>query len=350
MKKTIEELTRANVRALVPYSCARDEYKGKAATVFLDANENPYNAPYDRYPDPLQTELKAVIAQVKQGVGPENIFLGNGSDEAIDLLFRAFCEPRQDNVVAIEPTYGMYRVAAEINDVEYRSVLLDEGFRLNASRLLAAADGRTKLVFLCSPNNPSGNSLDRGEIMQVIDRFPGLVVLDEAYIDFSAQESFTKVLAGCPNLVVLQTFSKAWASAGVRLGMAFASAEVIGTFNKIKYPYNVNRLTQEYALGLLRRRQDDVKGWVEILLRERGRVMDLFAKLPVVREIYPTDANFFLAKMTDAAAIYRYLVEAGIIVRNRSGVALCADCLRVTVGTPEEDDILLEALRNYTER
>lgn len=350
MKKTIEELTRANVRALVPYSCARDEYKGKAATVFLDANENPYNAPYDRYPDPLQTELKAAIAQTKQGVGPENIFLGNGSDEAIDLLFRAFCEPRQDNVVAIEPTYGMYRVAAEINDVEYRSVLLDEGFRLNASRLLAAADGRTKLVFLCSPNNPNGNSLDRGEIMQVIDRFPGLVVLDEAYIDFSAQESFTKVLAGCPNLVVLQTFSKAWASAGVRLGMAFASAEVIGTFNKIKYPYNVNRLTQEYALELLRRRQDDVKGWVEILLRERGRLMDLFAKLPVVREIYPTDANFFLAKMTDAAAIYRYLVEAGIIVRNRSGVALCADCLRVTVGTPEEDDILLEALRNYTER
>lgn len=350
MKKTIEELTRANVRALVPYSCARDEYKGKAATVFLDANENPYNAPYDRYPDPLQTELKAAIAQMKQGVGPENIFLGNGSDEAIDLLFRAFCEPRQDNVVAIEPTYGMYRVAAEINDVEYRSVLLDEGFRLNASRLLAAADGRTKLVFLCSPNNPSGNSLDRGEIMQVIDRFPGLVVLDEAYIDFSAQESFTKVLAGCPNLVVLQTFSKAWASAGVRLGMAFASAEVIGTFNKIKYPYNVNRLTQEYALELLRRRQDDVKAWVEILLRERGRLMDLFAKLPVVREIYPTDANFFLAKMTDAAAIYRYLVEAGIIVRNRSGVALCADCLRVTVGTPEEDDILLEALRNYTER
>ena len=272
------------------------------------------------------------------------------SDEAIDLLFRAFCEPRQDNVVAIEPTYGMYRVAAEINDVEYRSVLLGEGFRLNASRLLAAADGRTKLVFLCSPNNPNGNSLDRGEIMQVIDRFPGLVVLDEAYIDFSAQESFTKVLAGCPNLVVLQTFSKAWASAGVRLGMAFASAEVIGTFNKIKYPYNVNRLTQEYALELLRRRRDDVKGWVEILLRERGRVMDLFAKLPVVREIYPTDANFFLAKMTDAAAIYRYLVEAGIIVRNRSGVALCADCLRVTVGTPEEDDILLEALRNYTER
>ena len=188
------------------------------------------------------------------------------------------------------------------------------------------------------------------KLMQVIDRFPGLVVLDEAYIDFSAQESFTKVLAGCPNLVVLQTFSKAWASAGVRLGMAFASAEVIGTFNKIKYPYNVNRLTQEYALELLRRRQDDVKGWVEILLRERGRLMDLFAKLPVVREIYPTDANFFLAKMTDAAAIYRYLVEAGIIVRNRSGVALCADCLRVTVGTPEEDDILLEALRNYTER
>lgn len=347
MKKSIEELTRANVRALVPYSCARDEYKGKAASVFLDANENPYNSPYDRYPDPLQMELKAEIARIKEGVEPENIFLGNGSDEAIDLLFRAFCEPRQDNVVAIEPTYGMYSVSAAINDVEYRRVLLDDGFRLNASKLLAATDERTKLVFLCSPNNPNGNSLGHDEMLRVMDEFPGLVVLDEAYIDFSTHESFTKkLLREYPNLIVLQTFSKAWASAGVRLGMAFASEKIIETFNKIKYPYNINRLTQEYALKMLRR-AEEVRHWVEILLRERERLMALFAKLPLVLEIYPSDANFFLAKMTDATAIYRYLVGEGIIVRNRSNVAFCKDCLRVTVGTPEEDDLLLKALQKY---
>lgn len=350
MKRSIEELTRANVRALVPYSCARDEYKGKAASVFLDANESPYNAPYNRYPDPLQWELKEAVARSREGVAPENVFLGNGSDEAIDLLFRAFCEPRQDNVVAIEPTYGMYRVAASVNDVEYRTVLLDSPFRLNASKLLAATDGDTKLVFLCSPNNPNGDSLDLGEIMRVIGEFPGLVVLDEAYIDFSARASFTKELPKYSNLVILQTFSKAWASAGIRLGMAFASEKIIEVFNKIKYPYNINRLTQDYALRMLRRDDGEVKRWVEMLLRERERVMALFAGLPDVLEVYPSDANFFLAKMKDATAVYHYLVGEGIIVRNRSTVALCMDCLRVTVGTPEEDDLLLEALHKYAKR
>ena len=273
--KPLQKLVRPNIWALKPYSSARDEYKGAAASVFLDANENPYNAPYNRYPDPLQLEVKEMLAPVK-GVKPGQIFLGNGSDEAIDLAFRIFCEPKTDNVVAIAPTYGMYKVCADINDVAYRPVLLDDGFRLDAGKLLAAADEHTKLIFLCSPNNPSGNDLEREEIVKVLERFPGMVVIDEAYADFSEQKPFREELETYPNLIVLNTFSKAWGSAAIRLGMAFASEEVISLFNKVKYPYNVNQLTQRQAVEILKKRFD-VDKWVKTLLRERGQVMAAFA-------------------------------------------------------------------------
>lgn len=345
--KTLEELTRPNIRKLQPYSSARDEYKGTQASVFLDANENPYNLPYNRYPDPMQRELKMLLSGVKK-VSPGHIFLGNGSDEAIDLLYRAFCEPRQDNVVAIEPTYGMYRVCADINGVEYRKVLLDEHFQLSAEKLLSAVDGHTKLVFLCSPNNPTGNQLLRCEIEKVLQRFEGLLVLDEAYNDFSEESSFLYDLDTFPNLVVLQTFSKAWGGASLRLGMAFASEDVISVLNKIKYPYNVNQLTQQYALDMLRH-YDKIEFWIETLKEERSYLEQELAGIPCVIRIYPSDANFLLVKVTDAAEIYDYLAGEGIIVRNRDSVPLCGNCLRVTVGTRTENDALIAALKKYGE-
>ncbi len=343
--KTLKELTRPNVWALKPYSSARDEYSGVEASVFLDANENPYHAPFNRYPDPLQKELKSLIAPLKH-VCEEQIFLGNGSDEAIDLVFRAFCTPSVDNVVAIDPTYGMYQVCAEVNDVEYRKVLLDEHYQFSAEKLLAATDDHTKAIFLCSPNNPTGNNLCRGEIESLLHSFDGLVIVDEAYADFSSERSFLFDLDKYPNLIVLQTFSKAWGCAAIRLGMAFASSDIIGLFNKIKYPYNVNLLTQQEAISLL---QDPVKvqDWIRILLQERTRLMDEFSKLSCCETIYPTDANFFLTKVTDAKKIYEYLVSKGIIVRNRTHVALCGNCLRITIGTSEENDTLLEALKGW---
>jgi len=341
--RTLKELTRPNVWALKPYSSARDEYSGVEASVFLDANENPYNAPNNRYPDPLQRELKALIAPLK-GVKMENIFLGNGSDEAIDLVFRAFCRPGVDNVVAIDPTYGMYQVCAEVNDVEYRKMLLDVYYQFKASSLLSAIDENTKAIFVCSPNNPTGNSLCRKEIESLLNKFDGLVIVDEAYIDFSSSESLLKDLDKYPNLIVLQTFSKAWGCAAIRLGMAFASPEIIGIFNKIKYPYNVNRLTQEEAIRVLQH-PETIKGWVNTLLEERARVMEEFVKLPCCVRVFPTDANFFLAKVYEATQLYNYLVSEGIIVRNRTNVALCNDCLRITIGTKEENDALLDALR-----
>lgn len=343
--KTLKELTRPNIWALKPYSSARDEYNGAAASVFLDANENPYNLPHNRYPDPLQRDLKAELTRIKQ-VKVENIFLGNGSDEAIDLVFRAFCEPGVDNVVAIDPTYGMYKVCADVNNVEYRKVLLDEAFQFTADALLAATDEHTKLIFLCSPNNPTGNDLLRTEIEKTLAAFSGLVIIDEAYNDFSSAPSFLQQLDKYPNLVVFQTFSKAWGCAAIRLGMAFASAEIISIFNKIKYPYNVNQLTQQQALSMLQR-YDEIEGWVKELIAERGRLMDAFSTLTCVKEIFPSDANFFLARVTDAGAIYNYLVAKGIIVRNRSSISLCGNCLRVTVGTPAENKTLLEALQAY---
>ena len=344
--KTIQELTRPNIWRLKPYSSARDEYKGVEASVFLDANENPYNGPHNRYPDPLQCELKNELAKVKK-VGADHIFLGNGSDEAIDLVFRAFCEPRIDNVVAIDPTYGMYQVCAEVNDVEYRKVLLDEQFCFSADKLLAAADEHTKVIFLCSPNNPTGNDLPRAEIEKLFSSFQGLVVLDEAYNDFSEVPSFLTELEKYPNLIVLQTFSKAWGCAAIRLGMAFASPQIIAVFNKIKYPYNVNLLTQKQAIEMLHRYYE-VERWVRTLKEERGYLEAAFAKLPCTVKMYPSNANFFLARVTDAVKIYNYLVGQGIIVRNRHSVTLCGNCLRVTVGTRIENNKLIEALKNFS--
>ena len=313
--------------------------------MFLDANENPYNAPFNRYPDPLQLELKAAISKVK-GVPAECIFLGNGSDEAIDLPYRCFCEPGVDNVVAIEPTYGMYKVCADINNVEYRTVLLDEQYQTTADKLLAATDAHTKIIWLCTPNNPTGNCLVREEVIKVIEQFEGLVIVDEAYSDFSSQKTLRSELAKYPNLIVLNTMSKAWGCAAIRLGMAFASQDIIDIFNKVKYPYNVNQLTQQQALEALKD-PFEVDQWVKILLQERSRMIEAFRELPICEKVYPTDANFFLAKMTDATKIYNYLVDHAIIVRNRNRVQLCQNCLRVTIGTKTENNELVAALRQY---
>ncbi len=343
--KPLNELIRPNIQALSPYSSARNEYSGHEAHVFLDANECPYNKPFNRYPDPLQIELKKELAKIK-GVGIEQIFLGNGSDEAIDLPYRIFCTPGKDNTVAIGPTYGMYKVCADINDVEYRTVLLDEGFKLNAAKLLAACDDNTKLIWLCSPNNPTGNNLNREEIEKVLKGFGGIVIVDEAYSDFSQERPFRLELDKYPNLIVLNTFSKAWGSAAIRLGMAFAGKEIIDLFNKVKYPYNVNLLTQEQALKILKQRFE-IGDWIRLINQERTRMISAFMDLPICERVYPTNANFFLAKMTDAPTIYNYLVDKGIIVRNRHRVELCANCLRITIGSKSENDELLAALRQY---
>ena len=345
MSYDLKSLVRPNIWRLAPYSSARNEYSGKEAHVFLDANENPYNRPFNRYPDPLQREVKTRISKLKS-MPMEQIFLGNGSDEAIDLAYRCFCEPGIDNVVAIEPTYGMYRVCADINNVEYRTVLLDDKYAFSANRLLAATDAHTKLIWLCSPNNPTGNSLDRDEMLSLIEAFDGIVIVDEAYADFSAQKSLRHEIANHPNLIVLSTLSKAWGCAAIRLGMAFAQREIIEIYNKVKYPYNVNLLTQQQALEILDN-PFEVEKWVTTLLQERRRLMEAFQLLPICKKVFPTDANFFLARMTDAQAIYDYLVERGIIVRNRSRISLCENCLRVTIGTKNENNELLAALRQY---
>ena len=343
--KPLQELVRPNIWSLAPYSSARNEYAGREARVFLDANENPYNQPFNRYPDPLQLELKEALSKVK-GVPAENIVLGNGSDEPIDLAYRCFCQPGIDNVVAIEPTYGMYKVCADINDTEYRPILLDEHYQITAEKLLDAVDEHTKIIWLCSPNNPTGNSLRREEIVKVIEGFEGIVIVDEAYSDFSAVTPLRSELSQYPNLIVLNTMSKAWGCAAIRLGMAFASKEIIAVYNKVKYPYNINQLTQKQALEALKDPYE-VDNWVKILLQERGRMVDAFALLPICEKVYPTDANFFLAKMTDAQKIYDYLVDQGIIIRNRNRVQLCKDCLRITIGTKTENNELLAALRQY---
>jgi histidinol-phosphate aminotransferase len=338
----INQLVRPNILKLRPYSCARDEYKGEARA-YLDANENPYNGPYNRYPDPMQLSLKEKIAKVKN-TKAENIFLGNGSDEPIDLVFRVFCEPTVDNVVAIDPTYGMYQVCADINNVEYRKIALESDFSLNADKLLDACDSHTKLIFLCSPNNPTGNCLNESEIKKVITRFKGMVILDEAYTDFAPGRSFLPELNNYPNLILFHTFSKAWGLASVRLGMAFASAEVLGYFNKVKYPYNINLLTQQFVS----QRLDKVKEkeqWVKTLLDERETLRQNLINLPLVKEVFQTDANFLLIKVDDANKTYNHLVSQEIIVRNRNTVSLCQGCLRITVGTPDENRLLIEALK-----
>ncbi len=338
----IKSLVRKNIINMKPYSSARDEFKGEAK-VFLDANENPYPSPYNRYPDPLQWKVKEKLAEIK-GISPQQIFLGNGSDEAIDLLIRAFCEPNVDSILIAPPTYGMYAVCADVNAVQIEQLLLTPDFDIDLSTFPTTFKSTTKILFLCSPNNPSGNLLNRDKVIEVLNRFPGLVVVDEAYIDFSSSESFTKEFVNHPNLVILQTFSKAWGLAGLRLGMCFASEEIINIINKIKYPYNVNVFTQEQALKALL--QVDKKNEnVKEIIQERKALANSLSALSIVHKIHPSDANFLLVQVKDAPATYQYLMEKGIIVRDRSKVILCDNCIRITIGTPRENQDLITALK-----
>lgn len=338
----INTLVRRNVLNMKPYSSARDEYHGDAE-IFLDANENPYPSPYNRYPDPLQWKVKEKLAELK-GVKPAQIFLGNGSDEPIDLIMRAFCEPNQDSILITEPTYGMYKVCAEVNAINVQQVLLTPEFDLDLDAVPNTFDATTKVIFLCSPNNPTGNLLTRKKIVEVLKRFYGLVVIDEAYIDFTSSKSFVNELKKYPNLVVLQTFSKAWGLAGLRLGMCFASEEIISVLNKIKYPYNVNIRTQELALDALENAyRKDI--WVDEILKERDWLTRELGTLGIVEKIFPSDANFLLVRVKDAQSTYQYLINNGIIVRDRSKVNLCYNTIRITVGTPEENKRLIEALK-----
>ena len=340
----MQKLVRKNIWELKPYSCARDEFRGRDAHVFLDANESPYNCGYNRYPDPLQETLKKMIAPLKN-VSVDDIFLGNGSDEAIDLVYRVFCEPRVDNVVAMAPSYGMYEVCANVNDVEYRKVLLDEHYQIHADDMLKAVDEHTKVMWLCSPNNPTGNDIDRREVKRILDEFQGIVVVDEAYGDFSELRSLRELVRMYPRLIVLNTFSKAWASASVRLGMAFAQPEIIALFNKVKYPYNVNSLTQKYAIELLSD-IEKLERWIRDIKRERDNLLPSLKEVKCVKQVYPTNANFVLVKVTDANRIYNFLVDRGIVVRNRNNVQHCGDCLRITIGTKQENNEMLAALRS----
>ncbi len=338
----LEKLLRNNIKALKPYSSARDEFSGEAE-VFLDANENPFNKPYNRYPDPMQWAVKEKIASIKN-IAVEKIFLGNGSDEPIDIVFRAFCEPGVDNVVSIDPSYGMYQVAADINNVELRKVKLNDDFGFSAQKLLDAANIYTKAIFICSPNNPTANLLDKGEIVKLLTGFDGLVVVDEAYIDFSLESSLLPELDEFENLIILQTLSKAWGMAGIRLGMAFAHPEIIRIFNKIKYPYNINMLTQKKAIELLDHLQEKEE-WVKTIIAERDKMVRKLFKLSFVQVVYPSDANFILVKMHDARGIYEHLTDQKIIVRDRSKITLCEDCLRITIGSPKENKKLRNALK-----
>jgi histidinol-phosphate aminotransferase len=343
--KPLEQLLRPNILKLKPYSSARDEYSGDEG-IFLDANENPFNAPYNRYPDPHQRKLKGVIGELKQ-IDPSSIFLGNGSDEAIDLVFRAFCQPGIDNVVSIDPTYGMYQVAAETNDIAVRKVLLTGEFGLDTDTILEAVDQHTKIIWLCSPNNPTGNCFKEADIHKLLTSFDGIVVLDEAYIDFAPGKSLLPKLKQYPNLIILQTFSKAWGMAGIRLGMAFAMPDIIKILSRIKYPYNLNVLTQQKAMELLGKNRATTEEWIQLLIEERVKMEKDLMELPFVDIVYPSDANFLLLRTPDAKKIYAYLVEQKIIIRDRSSVTLCAGCLRITIGSPEENKTLIKKLRDW---
>jgi histidinol-phosphate aminotransferase len=344
----LSRLIRENIKTLTPYSSARDEFSG-AAKVFLDANENSLGSPllkwYNRYPDPHQVKVKEAISTVK-AVARENIFLGNGSDECIDLLYRSFCNPGNDNVIICPPTYGMYEVSANINDIKLRKAPLLDDFQLDLVHLENLVDENTKLIWICSPNNPTANSMNRTDVETILNNFNGLVVVDEAYINFSRQKSFIQELADYPNLVVLQTFSKAWGLAGLRLGMAFASPEIIEILNRVKPPYNVNQVTQELALKALEE-VGQVNDMIKELVQMRVALKGVFEKLPFVQKVFPSDANFLLVKVDDAKMLYNYLLSRGIVVRDRSNVKLCDNCLRITVGTEEENTELIEAMADY---
>jgi histidinol-phosphate aminotransferase len=342
----LENIVRENIKNLTPYSSARKEFTG-AAQIFLDANENSFGSPlagdYNRYPDPLQVEIKNKLAAWND-IKPTEIFVGNGSDEAIDLLFRIFCRPQIDNILICPPTYGMYEVSAEINDVEIKRVNLTEDFELNFNVIKNAVDENTKLLFICSPNNPTGNSLEREKILNLVKNFNGIVIVDEAYIHFSREKSFVAEIKNLPNLVVLQTFSKAWGLAGLRVGLAFGNEEIISLFNRVKPPYNVSQIAQEKILQALEN-QSQVKETIAEIISEREKLIEKLRAFSFVKKIYPTDANFVLVKTTDANSIYKFLLDEKIVVRNRTNVELCAGCLRITIGTPDENEKLLNSLK-----
>jgi histidinol-phosphate aminotransferase len=348
MSFDLDKLVRGNIKRLVPYSSARDEFSGEAK-VFLDANENSLGSPltkwYNRYPDPHQRAIKQKLSGIK-GIAAEHIFLGNGSDECIDLLFRSFCEPGKDNVVICPPTYGMYEVSANINDVAVRKAPLLEDFQLDLVHLETLVDANTKLMWLCSPNNPTGNALNRTDIEMVLNNFNGIVVIDEAYINFAKQKSFVQELSDYPNLVVLQTLSKAWGLAGLRLGMAFASAAIIGILDKVKPPYNINQSTQELVAKALDE-VGQVNDMIHLLVDMREAMADVFRSMPTVEKVYPSDANFFLVKIKEARKIYEFLLTKGIVLRDRSNVTLCEDCLRITIGTEKENTLLVDAMQEW---
>lgn len=344
----LDQLTRENIKKLTPYSSARDEFSGEAK-VFLDANENSLGSPllkwYNRYPDPHQQLIKQKLSTIK-GILPEHIFLGNGSDECIDILFRCFCEPGKDNVIICPPTYGMYEVSAHINDVEIRKAPLLPDFQLDLVHLENLMDANSKLIWLCSPNNPTGNSLNRVDIEMVLNNFNGIVVIDEAYINFARQKSFVQELKEYPNLVVLQTLSKAWGLAGLRLGMAFASQSIIEVMNKVKPPYNINQATQELVLKALEE-VGQVNDMIKLLVDMREALAEVFASMPTVETVYPSDANFILVKIADARKVYEFLLTKGIVLRDRSNVQLCENCLRITVGTEQENTQLVDAMQEW---
>ena len=339
------QYVRPNILALSPYSTARDEFKGGDISIWLDANENPYENGVNRYPDPHQKELKACIASLKR-ISPEQIFIGGaGSDEAIDLAFRIFCEPGKDNAVAIAPSYGVYKVAAATNNISLREVQLDTDYALPAGRLLQAADERTKLMWICSPNNPTGNAFETSRLEALAEAFDGMLVVDEAYVDFSPKGSLLPVLDRHPNLIVLQTLSKAWGMAGLRLGMAFAAPAVAELYARIKYPYNVNGPTQ--AEVIRRIGNSDVKPQIKEIISQRDHLSRALASTACVQKVYPSDANFLLIRVSRPADIYEYLVHHGTIVRDRSNVCGCKGCLRLTVGTPEENSRLIGLLQDF---
>lgn len=340
----LNNIIRENIKKLVPYSTARDEYKGSEG-IFLDANESPFNTGLNRYPDPHHTELKSIFSQLKK-VQPENILFGNGSDEIIDLIYRVFCEPGLHNAVILPPTYGMYKVAAQMNNVEIKEVCLNENFQPDAEKILAEINENTRIVFFCSPNNPSGNVINNEAIKTVLKIFNGIVVVDEAYIDFCEEHTWLKELTNYPNLIIMQTFSKAWGMAGIRLGVLFASAPIIEILHKIKPPYNINVLTQRVALQALQNKnQKEV--WVKAIASQKEIIQKILETLPFTEKVYPSDANFLLVKFSEAEKIFTYLLEQKIIVRNRSNVQLCSGCLRISVGTMDENLKLLEALKNF---
>ncbi len=349
MSFNLENLIRENVKRLTPYSSARKEFKG-TASVFLDANENSFGSPietnYHRYPDPLQSEIKRKIAAYKD-IETDKIFIGNGSDEAIDLLFRIFCEPKKDNVLINPPTYGMYQVSAEINDIEIKRVNLTADFELNQNAIEDRIDENTKLIFICSPNNPTGNSLDKDAILNLAKNFKGIVVIDEAYIHFSREKSFINEINNFKNIVVLQTFSKAWGLAGLRVGLAFANTEIIELFNKVKPPYNVSEIAQNAVLEALENK-DKVEKTIAKIISEREKLVESLSELEIVTKTYQSDANFVLVKTVDADSIYQHLIDEKIVVRNRNNVEMCEGCLRLTIGTPNENENLFKALKKFS--